>query len=97
MRSEGSTLISTKFQASTYRYLVVQTVTQKTTLSVSYKSKLAFDSHINGSARGLVYMLSGGESKIHTYLTSANAANNSVTSQVIAVPFLRRGIFNTFH
>ena len=88
--SQNRTLISTQFQASTYRYLVVQSVSQKKNLSVSYNSKFAFDSRINGTARGLVYMLKGGESHIDTYLISTSG---TTMSQVISIPFLRTGSF----
>jgi len=84
--SQNITLISTQFQASTYRYLIVQTVSQKMNLSISFNSKFAFDSRINGTARGLVYMLKGGESHIDTYLLSTSGRT---ISQVISIPFLR--------
>ena len=83
-------LISTRFQASTYRYLILQTVSQKSNISVSYNNHFMFNNHINGTARGLVYMLNGGQNSIDAYLTSTK---DRVTSQVITIPYLRTGIF----
>ena len=71
-----------------YRYVMVQVVSQQKSVSLSYTDKLVYQSHLNSSSAGLVYMLDNGRSNLTSYIASVEGY---ITAQVLAVPFSPKG------
>eukprot|EP00795_Rhopilema_esculentum_P011347 gene11347-21538_t len=63
---------------------MVQVISQQKSVSLSYTDKLAYQSHLNSSSAGLVYMLHNGRANLTSYIASVEGYT---TAQVLAVPF----------
>ncbi len=77
-----------KITPGTYRFIMVQAISQVNWISLSYSGTATYGQFRNSTSAGLVYMLKGQEDNIHFYLA---ASKIPTYVQIQAVPYSWKG------